>query len=71
MHEPPHVPNFGKAGQGRVLKPGMDLAIEPMVNVGAYQTKMLDDGWTAVTKDGSLSAHLSIQWPSQVMDHIS
>jgi methionyl aminopeptidase len=57
MHEPPHVPNFGIPGQGRVLRPGMVLAIEPMVTQGNYQTKILDDGWTAVTKDGSLSAH--------------
>jgi methionyl aminopeptidase len=57
MHEPPHVPNFGRAGQGRLLKPGMVLAIEPMVTVGSYETKILSDGWTAVTRDGSLSAH--------------
>ena len=57
MHEPPAVPNFGRAGQGRVLKPGMVIAIEPMVTVGSFETKLLDDGWTAVTKDGSLSAH--------------
>ncbi len=57
MHEPPHVPNFGHAGQGRVLKPGLVIAIEPMVSAGAYETRILDDGWTAVTKDGSLAAH--------------
>ena len=57
MHEPPHVPNFGRASQGRVLKPGLVLAIEPMVTVGSYQTKVLSDGWTAVTRDGSLAAH--------------
>lgn len=57
MHEPPHVPNFGHAGQGRVLKPGLVIAIEPMVAVGSYETRILDDGWTAVTKDGSLAAH--------------
>lgn len=57
MHEPPHVPNFGKPGQGRVLKPGLVIAIEPMVAVGAYDTKILADGWTAVTRDGSLAAH--------------
>lgn len=57
MHEPPHVPNFGQSGQGRVLKPGLVLAIEPMVTAGSYETKILDDGWTAVTKDGSLAAH--------------
>jgi len=57
MHEPPHVPNFGQRGQGRVLKPGLVLAIEPMVTAGSYETKILEDGWTAVTKDGSLAAH--------------
>ena len=57
MHEPPHVPNFGQAGQGRILKPGLVLAIEPMVAVASYETKVLEDGWTAVTKDGSLAAH--------------
>lgn len=57
MHEPPHVPNFGQRGQGRVLKPGLVLAIEPMVTTGSYQTKVLEDGWTAVTKDGSFAAH--------------
>jgi len=49
MHEPPHVPNFGRPGQGRVLKPGLVIAIEPMVTIGSFETKLLDDGWTAVT----------------------
>lgn len=57
MHEPPHVPNYGSSGQGRLLKSGMVIAIEPMVCVGGFETKILEDGWTAVTKDGSLSAH--------------
>ena len=57
MHEPPHVPNFGIEGQGRLLRPGMILAIEPMVTMGSYETKVLADGWSAVTKDGSLAAH--------------
>jgi len=57
MHEPPHVPNFGRPGQGRVLKPGLVIAIEPMVTVGSFETKLLEDGWTAATRDGSLSAH--------------
>ncbi|MCL4127469.1 UNVERIFIED_CONTAM: hypothetical protein GTU68_016359 [Idotea baltica] len=57
MHEPPHVPNFGKAGRGFSLKPGMVLAIEPMITAGDFAVKMLSDGWTAVTSDGSLSAH--------------
>lgn len=57
MHEPPHVPNYGKPGQGRTLKEGMVLAIEPMVTVGTFETRLLADGWTAVTKDDSLAAH--------------
>lgn len=57
MHEPPHVPNFGRASQGRPLKVGLVLAIEPMVTVGSYNIKVLSDNWTAVTSDGSLSAH--------------
>jgi methionyl aminopeptidase len=57
MHEQPAVPNFGAPGQGRVLKPGMVLAIEPMVTAGGFETKVLSDGWTAVTKDGSFAAH--------------
>ncbi|MBU1155949.1 MAG: type I methionyl aminopeptidase [Proteobacteria bacterium] len=57
LHEDPQVPNFGKAGRGVELKPGLVLAIEPMVNVGGYEVKILADGWTAVTADGKLSAH--------------
>jgi len=57
MHEDPQIPNFGKPGRGPVLKAGMTLAIEPMVNVGGAKTKVLDDNWTAVTADGSNSAH--------------
>ncbi len=57
LHEEPQVPNFGRPGQGPRLKDGMTLAIEPMVNAGAPDVKILDDGWTAVTGDGSLSAH--------------
>jgi len=57
LHEDPQVPNFGKAGRGVELKPGLVLAIEPMVNAGAYEVKILADGWTAVTADGKLSAH--------------
>ena len=57
LHESPQVPNFGRAGTGPVLKPGMVLAIEPMVNQGVHAIKVLDDGWTAVTADGRLSAH--------------
>jgi methionyl aminopeptidase len=57
LHEDPQIPNFGLPGQGPVLKPGMTLAIEPMINAGAKEVKVLSDGWTAVTVDGSLSAH--------------
>ena len=57
MHEPPEIPNFGRRGTGDKIKPGMTLAIEPMVNAGGYKTKTLSDGWTIVTADGSSSAH--------------
>jgi len=57
LHEPPEIPNYGRSGEGPVLKAGMVLAIEPMVNIGGPEVKILDDGWTAVTADGSLSAH--------------
>jgi methionyl aminopeptidase len=57
LHEDPQVPNFGSPGQGPRLKPGMVLAIEPMVNIGKSATIVKDDSWTAITADGSLSAH--------------
>jgi methionyl aminopeptidase len=57
LHEDPQIPNFGDPGQGPRLKPGMVLAIEPMVNVGGSATVTQEDNWTAVTADGSLSAH--------------
>jgi len=57
MHEEPQVPNYGEAGRGPRLTEGMVLAIEPMVNVGTPAVKVLADGWTAVTRDASLSAH--------------
>jgi methionyl aminopeptidase len=57
MHEEPQIPNFGPAGKGPTLKQGMVFAIEPMVNVGEAAVRSLDDGWTVVTTDGSLSAH--------------
>ncbi|MFH0788384.1 MAG: type I methionyl aminopeptidase [Pseudomonadota bacterium] len=57
LHEDPQVPNYGEAGRGILLKPGMVLAIEPMVNVGGSEVEIQADGWTAVTKDRSLSAH--------------
>ena len=57
LHEDPSVPNFGKAGHGVKLAAGMTLAIEPMVNAGTYKVAVLDDDWTVVTDDGSLSAH--------------
>jgi methionyl aminopeptidase len=58
MHEPPAVPNFGRRGQGIRLKPGMAIAIEPMLNAGTGQIRVLDDEWTVVTADGALSAHM-------------
>jgi methionyl aminopeptidase len=57
LHEEPQIPNYGKPGQGPRLQPGMVLAIEPMVNMGGSAVRVLDDRWTAVTADGSLSAH--------------
>lgn len=57
LHEEPQVPNYGRPGQGPRLQVGMVLAIEPMVNMGHSAVRILDDQWTAVTKDGSLSAH--------------
>lgn len=57
LHEDPQIPNYGPKGRGVVLKPGMVLAIEPMVNAGKPGVKVLGDGWTAVTQDKSLSAH--------------
>jgi methionyl aminopeptidase len=57
MHEKPGVPNYGDPGKGPKLKPGMVFAIEPMVNAGTHKTKVLDDGWSVMTADGSLSAH--------------
>ena len=57
MHEDPQVPNFGERGKGVRLKKGMTIALEPMVNVGTFETRLLDDGWTVVTADGKLSAH--------------
>ncbi len=57
MHEDPQVPNFGEAGHGMKLRAGMVIAIEPMVNAGGPDVRVLKDGWTAVTGDGSMSAH--------------
>jgi methionyl aminopeptidase len=57
LHEEPQIPNFGKPGFGPRLRKGMVFALEPMVNVGSHQVTVLEDGWTAVTTDGSLSAH--------------
>ncbi len=57
MHEEPQIPNFGRKGTGEKIKPGMTLAIEPMVNLGTYRVKTLADGWTVVTADGLPSAH--------------
>jgi len=57
LHEEPQVPNFGDPGRGPQLRPGMVLALEPMVTMGSWEVRILDDGWTAVTRDGSLAAH--------------
>lgn len=67
MHEDPQVPNYGVAGRGARLKPGMTLAIEPMLNVGHGDVRLLDDHWTVVTADGSLSAHL--EHTIEITDH--
>jgi methionyl aminopeptidase len=60
LHEDPQVPNYGPAGRRERLVPGLCLAIEPMVNVGRPEVRVLGDGWTAVTVDGSLSAHFEL-----------
>ncbi|MBC7263606.1 MAG: type I methionyl aminopeptidase [Chloroflexi bacterium] len=57
MHEDPQVPNFGQRGFGVLLKPGMTFALEPMLTMGTWETRVLEDGWTVVTADGKLSAH--------------
>jgi methionyl aminopeptidase len=57
MHEEPQVPNYGTAGQGTLLRPGLVLAIEPMITEGTFEVETLDDGWTVVTEDGKLAAH--------------
>ena len=57
LHEDPQVPNYGKPGRGALLRVGMTIAIEPMLTAGTWDTKVLDDGWTVVTADGSRSAH--------------
>ena len=63
FHEPPEVPHFGEPGEGTALVPGMTFTIEPMINAGGWELEILRDGWTAVTKDGSLSA----QWEHTVL----
>jgi methionyl aminopeptidase len=57
LHEDPHIPNYGEAGRGPVMREGLVVAVEPMVNVGDWRTRVLADKWTVVTADGSLSAH--------------
>ena len=57
LHEDPQIPNFKPVGRGLKLRAGMTLAIEPMINQGVYDVEWLDDDWTVVTEDGSLSAH--------------
>lgn len=77
LHEEPQVPNYGKPGQGPRLQVGMVLAIEPMVNVGKPAVKILDDQWTAVTADGSLSAHfehtvaITPNGPARILSHLA
>ena len=57
MHEDPFIQNYGPAGRGPALKPGLTVALEPMLNLGGEETRLLADDWTVVTADGSLSAH--------------
>jgi methionyl aminopeptidase len=57
LHEDPQIPNFGEPGRGPLIKPGLVVAVEPMVNIGGWETRVLADDWTVVTEDGSLSAH--------------
>ena len=63
LHEDPQIPNFGPPGRGPLLQAGMTLAIEPMTSMGAWQVRILEDGWTAVTQDGSWPPTLSTPWP--------
>ena len=62
LHEDPQIPNFGPPGRGPLLQAGMTLAIEPMTSMGAWQVKILPDGWTAVTQDGSEPPILNTPW---------
>jgi methionyl aminopeptidase len=57
LHEDPQIPNYGPPGRGPELKPGLVVAVEPMVNMGDWQTEVLQDAWTVVTADRSVSAH--------------
>jgi methionyl aminopeptidase len=57
LHEDPQIPNYGEPGRGPLIKPGLVVAIEPMVNIGGWETRVLADDWTVVTEDGSISAH--------------
>ena len=67
MHEAPDVPNYGPAGKGPKLVPGVVLAVEPMLNIGGPDTVLLDDGWSVITADGSLSAH--VEHTIAITDH--
>ena len=58
LHEDPEIPNYGKPGEGPILRSGMTLAIEPMITAGSFNVKIMDDGWTAKTVDGSIAAHV-------------
>jgi methionyl aminopeptidase len=57
LHEDPQIPNYGEPGRGPLIKPGLVVAVEPMVNIGGWETRVLADDWTVVTEDGSISAH--------------
>lgn len=75
LHEDPEIPNFGPAHNGPILKEGMVFAIEPMVNMGTWQTRILDDGWTVVTQDGQPSAHFEhtvvvTSWGPEILTRI-
>ena len=76
LHEPPEVPNFGKKGRGLILKEGLVIAIEPMINLGTKRVKQLKDGWTMVTQDKKPSAHfehtitIRKEFGEKLSDHI-
>ena len=75
LHEAPEVPNYGKRGRGPLIKEGLVIAIEPMINLGVRQVRQLNDGWTVITKDRKVSAHyehtiaVGINGPEILSDH--